>query len=115
MKQFNCPFCQQCLQNNQYSQDCNNHQGMIIRFYYSSRYAMTDQPIYQPIYIINYKESIYAIKCFNRDCRIEEWAVNPTIPERFIYVKTVLQLNRVPDNLTPETALNKLKMMLLFS
>lgn len=116
MTQITCPFCQQFCDT--YHQilnraDCDRHPGVIIRFCRDSELFIDST-----WFIIDYNNKVYAIKCRGPNCRIEEWENFDSIfPGRkgFRYVKTVIRLNQVPDNLSPENAFNKLKTILLFS
>lgn len=127
-----CPFCQQRCEAtafrsehplkqhpyyfDSYKADCNEHLGMIIRF------CVRHEEISSVWFIIDYKEKVYVIKCYLAYCRIEEWEKvdHPSgeldgDPPHHEYVNTIIRLDRTPDNLTPETALDKLKLILLFS
>lgn len=104
-----CPYCNKLCLSGAFRFDCTNHQNVIVRFYYQKSEFL----IFRTSFIVEYKDKIYAIiKPIDQNCFIEEWV---RLQENtYIFVREVIELNYIPQNLTPETALNKLKTILTF-
>lgn len=116
-----CPYCQQeasLYQNSDPSDYYKCQQHPLVEVIFTHIFRM---------FVIPYRDKIYGIKFYTTDLawagghfRVEE--LRPITLEQigenhqnYYTGEVVCRLNHVPNNLTPETALQKLQTILLFS